>query len=218
MPKIVDHEQYREELLEKCFHLFSEKGFSKVTMREIAKEAGISTGAMYHYFPSKHAILEQMFLYVAQRDVAEASARTSVSGSFEHRLELFFEFFLERQSNFQRMLLLSIDFIRNYDSEDSERLVAQWATYYIQSMQLYLEIPEAIAMTIGIYLNGLVYQTKLCPSLVPVEEQVALFRDMLTSYLLTHNDPKNRVCKMCPFMGDHPQAQATVRKGEKGDS
>ncbi|MBU2488017.1 MAG: TetR/AcrR family transcriptional regulator [Proteobacteria bacterium] len=204
MPKIVDHEQYRGELLEKCFHLFSEKGFSNVSMREIAREAGVSTGALYHYFPNKHAILEQMFLYVGQRDVAEAVARTAVTGSFEDRLVIFFEFFLERESSFQSLLLLSIDFIRNYDSPDSERLVHQWANFYLQSMQRYLEIPEAIAMTIGIYLNGLVYQTKLCPSLVPAREAVELFRDLLINYLREHTDPKNRVCRVCPFMVDRP--------------
>ncbi|MGL5836289.1 MAG: TetR/AcrR family transcriptional regulator, partial [Waterburya sp.] len=33
MPKIVDAQQYRQELLSKCFDLFAEKGFAQVTTR-----------------------------------------------------------------------------------------------------------------------------------------------------------------------------------------
>ena len=42
MPKIVNHTEYREELLEKCFELFARSGFQSVTMREIGKKLGIS--------------------------------------------------------------------------------------------------------------------------------------------------------------------------------
>jgi Bacterial regulatory proteins, tetR family. len=36
MPKIVNHEQYRKELLGKCFNLFAEKGYAAITMRQIS--------------------------------------------------------------------------------------------------------------------------------------------------------------------------------------
>ena len=35
MPKIVNHTEYREELLGKCFELFARSGFQSLTMREI---------------------------------------------------------------------------------------------------------------------------------------------------------------------------------------
>ena len=59
MPKIVDHEQYRKELLGKCFDLFAQKGYGSITMRQIAQGLGVSTGTLYHYFPSKQALFEQ---------------------------------------------------------------------------------------------------------------------------------------------------------------
>ncbi len=200
MPKIVDHDQYREELVDKCFKLFSEKGFSNVTMREIAAETGISTGALYHYFPTKQSILEYMFQVFSKRDVEEAVRRTSVSGSFEQRLKLFFDFFLEREANFQNMLLLSIDFLRNYNSDDSERVVYQWMDYYLKSMQQYLGLPESIALTVMIFFNGLVYQTKLFPKFMSSAEQLAVFRDILLNYLKDHQDTQNRLCRVCPFV------------------
>lgn len=35
----------------------SEQGIQRATIREIAKEAGVSTGAIYHYYDSKEAVL-----------------------------------------------------------------------------------------------------------------------------------------------------------------
>lgn len=40
--------------------IFAEKGFSGATMQDIAKEAGLSAGAIYRYFPSKEALIEAL--------------------------------------------------------------------------------------------------------------------------------------------------------------
>jgi len=201
MPKIVDHDLYREELVDKCFALFSEKGYSNVTMRQIAAKAGISTGALYHYFPTKLAILEQMFGVLSRRDVEQAVRHAAITEVFEKRLELFFEFFLEKEANFQNLLLLSIDFLRNYDSEESERIVYQWVDYYLQSMKHYLGIPESLVMTIMIFFNGLVYQTKLFPKLVSSSRQLKIFKDILLSYIKEHAIDTT-ACVPSPFLQD----------------
>lgn len=53
MPKIVDHQSYREDLARRAAGLFSEYGYSGLGMRAIAEGLGISKSALYHYFPSK---------------------------------------------------------------------------------------------------------------------------------------------------------------------
>ena len=68
MPKIVDALQYRRELLSKCFDLFANRGYANVTTRQIAKELGVSTGTLYHYFPSKQALFEQLVEQVSLQD------------------------------------------------------------------------------------------------------------------------------------------------------
>ncbi|MBF2036526.1 MAG: TetR/AcrR family transcriptional regulator [Leptolyngbyaceae cyanobacterium T60_A2020_046] len=60
MPKLVDPVQYRKELLWKAFDVLAETSCAKVTTWQLAKAMGISTGAMYHYFPSKQALFEQL--------------------------------------------------------------------------------------------------------------------------------------------------------------
>lgn len=203
MPKIVDHDQYREKLISGCFELFAEKGYSNVTMRQIARELGISTGALYHYFPTKQSILEQMFEIMSRKDVEEAIAVTLVSGSFEKRIKLLFDFFIAKEAVFGKMLMLSIDFIRNHDSADARLTARQWLEYYTRNMAVYLEIPTQLAMFITAFLNGIIYQNNFGHELISLREQMDFFKKILMAYVGEHNDPKNRLCNICPFMTDH---------------
>ena len=71
MPKIVDHDAYREELVLRYFDIFAKRGYADVTMREIASTLGVSTGTLYHYFPTKKSILEHMFRIASRHDMSE---------------------------------------------------------------------------------------------------------------------------------------------------
>ena len=57
MPKIVDHEARREELVEATWRVIARAGMLGATMREIAREAGVSTGILAHYFADKEDLL-----------------------------------------------------------------------------------------------------------------------------------------------------------------
>ena len=47
----------REQLLETALGLFAERGFDATSTRQIAKEAGIAEGLIFHYFPTKASLL-----------------------------------------------------------------------------------------------------------------------------------------------------------------
>ena len=57
MPKIVDHDERREELARAAVRAIDRLGLEGATMREIAREAGFSTGVLGHYFESKDDIV-----------------------------------------------------------------------------------------------------------------------------------------------------------------
>jgi AcrR family transcriptional regulator len=61
MPKIVDHDARREEIIKAVWSLISSRGFQSVTMRELATEAGYANGALTRYFPDKDAVLRAAF-------------------------------------------------------------------------------------------------------------------------------------------------------------
>ena len=53
MPKVVDHDQQRSDLLAAAFDLFADRGYSATSMRALASGLGVSTGTLYHYFSGK---------------------------------------------------------------------------------------------------------------------------------------------------------------------
>jgi len=57
MPKIVDHEQRRTQIAEAAARIIADKGIDAVTMIEIGKAAGMTTGAVTHYFEDKDQII-----------------------------------------------------------------------------------------------------------------------------------------------------------------
>lgn len=57
MPKEVDHDERREELLEAVWRVIARDGMEGTTIRGIAKETGWSTGVLSHYFADKDDII-----------------------------------------------------------------------------------------------------------------------------------------------------------------
>jgi AcrR family transcriptional regulator len=80
MPKVVDHEQRRDELAAAVWRLAAREGLEAVTVRGVAEEAGCSTGALVHYFSDKEELLLFAFRTVADRvgrRLAASEERTS---------------------------------------------------------------------------------------------------------------------------------------------
>ena len=68
----------RQELLDAAVRVFARKGFRAARVGDIAEEAGVAHGLLYHYFRSKDEVLETIFrdtwqLLVAETERIEAS-------------------------------------------------------------------------------------------------------------------------------------------------
>jgi AcrR family transcriptional regulator len=77
VPKLVDREAKRREILEVTWRLMATRGADAATMREIAREAGYANGALAHYFANKDALIEAAYVYVFDRTndrIREATA------------------------------------------------------------------------------------------------------------------------------------------------
>ena len=62
--RTVDPERHRERrmaIVGAALDLFASRGLDRTTTAEIARAAGISSGALFHYFPSKRAVFLAMF-------------------------------------------------------------------------------------------------------------------------------------------------------------
>lgn len=57
----LQSQETERKILYAALELMRERGFDKVSVRDICKAAGITTGAFYHHFSSKEALLEHGF-------------------------------------------------------------------------------------------------------------------------------------------------------------
>jgi AcrR family transcriptional regulator len=75
MPRLVDHEVRRAEIIDATWRLIARRGIDATTMREIAREMGMANGALTHYFPDKNAIIQAAFEYVFEATNDRIAAR-----------------------------------------------------------------------------------------------------------------------------------------------
>ena len=53
----MDPHERRRQILDRSAHLFASKGIAATTIREIADEVGVYSGALYHYFPDRKSVV-----------------------------------------------------------------------------------------------------------------------------------------------------------------
>ncbi|MGN9777648.1 TetR/AcrR family transcriptional regulator [Micromonospora sp. H33] len=61
MGRTVGGEALPQRLLAVATRLFAEKGFEKTSVQEIVEAAGVTKGAMYHYFAAKDDLLQEIY-------------------------------------------------------------------------------------------------------------------------------------------------------------
>ncbi|HEY8700851.1 MAG TPA: TetR/AcrR family transcriptional regulator [Arthrobacter sp.] len=67
MPKIVDAEVRRAEVVEAVFRIIAVDGLERVSLREVADEAGLAVGSVRHYFAGSNELLVFSFATVVDR-------------------------------------------------------------------------------------------------------------------------------------------------------
>lgn len=89
MPKIIDHDERRRDIIEVTKDVILQGGFEAATMRSIASAAGFANGALKHYFPSKESIVAGVFDSVLEEMTRASEARSAESSSGLQRLRDF---------------------------------------------------------------------------------------------------------------------------------
>jgi AcrR family transcriptional regulator len=76
-PRSADHDAQRERILATAVQAFSEMGYPSASMSQIAAACGTSKAGLYHYYPSKQALLFAALDAYTRRLIALAQARRS---------------------------------------------------------------------------------------------------------------------------------------------
>jgi AcrR family transcriptional regulator len=163
MPKIVDHDQQRRELLLRCFDLFIRRGYESVTAREIAREIGASTGTLYHYFPSKLAILEQLYEMAVHDDLSMFQGPNGKGLSPREKVRRMSAIWIRRRETTRSgLMLLAFDLHRNSPAQ-SGRLLANYAARYKEAIGRSLGVGPEVSDAIFTYVIGVNLHAVLAP-------------------------------------------------------
>lgn len=74
MPKIVDHDERRERIVEIVAEMLATVGAEKTTIREIARQSGYSRGFIEHYFHNKEELITKTIRWINERSLKRAAA------------------------------------------------------------------------------------------------------------------------------------------------
>jgi AcrR family transcriptional regulator len=82
---------------------FIERGYPDTTIRLIAKEAGVSVGNAYYYFPSKEHLVQELYEQVQHDHARVARPRLDGITGLTERLRVFFETGLATIGSYRRV-------------------------------------------------------------------------------------------------------------------
>ncbi|GEM_PF-196701 len=197
MPKIVDHERYRQELLSQCFALFAERGYRALTMREIAKGLGVSTGTLYHYFDSKEELFIQLMDYLSLQDTGErALTELGHPPTLAERILVVMDCVLSDEEHFRQQDLLTAEFYRHQTPEVARGnvMLREADERYVQALAKFLGIDDRPVLEFFMaWVSGLLFRRMLMGDRLDLAAQAALISKMVSGYWeQTNRDSKIR--------------------------
>lgn len=161
----------RESILKAALELFSSKSYAEVSIDEIAAKAGVSKGAVFHYFSSKIDLGEAVMRHIleaAERRIEEAlSSNTDVKEKLGRLIDMALEY-VELKGSSPRSL--------NFVSEICRKLAE--GNRYGAVEEFYRRLRQRISDMLGgegvkrsgtraaifmIFLNGLLHYTFFYP-------------------------------------------------------
>lgn len=171
MPKIVNHEIYREELLQRGFDLFAKKGYT-ITIRELATGLGVSTGTLYHYFSGKEEMFRQTMEHIAEKHVGNIQSQIQTNWSIEEKAGAIFFYVSQNQEYFKNIIFLLIEYFKQNEHSDPDSVISETAALIRKILREQLELKsDSEATTLLSFFIGHILQKSLDPlgSIYPMQ-------------------------------------------------
>ena len=184
-------QQTRADILDAALTVFSEKGYAATRLEEVAAEARVTRGAVYHHFVNKSG------LYLAVIDDAERSAQLAVDeaieegGSFREILERIlsagFEM-LENDVRYRKAFALTQETRRLEPVQTRSRqqavgmvdAIAEYMKVGIQQGEVRADAdPENLARAFLAYQNGMAELWLANPGAFSMKKQATALADLL---------------------------------------
>lgn len=145
--------QTRAALVAAGRRLFGREGFAATSVEDLASEARVTTGALYHHFPNKTALFETVFLEVHRELLAESAAAGEGSSDLVEVLVAGFDAFLDAvlKPEVQQIVVtdgpavLGLARFTELDERDAFGEIVMVLTAANEAGQLSVEEPEVLA-------------------------------------------------------------------------
>jgi AcrR family transcriptional regulator len=156
MPKIVDHDKYRQYVLENCVDIFFKRGYRNVTLKDIAKHLNVSVGSLYYYFPSKKHLFIEMYKMLQKKAKEEFHEILKDCKTPYEKIEKFVNTILENPTTVQKQSILIFDLVREESPEIVRKSTFQFIRQFALILQEELDISFEQSQMILVFVAGLI--------------------------------------------------------------
>ena len=177
-------EERKAQILEAATEVFSRSGFHKARMDDIAKQAGLSKGALYWYFDSKDAIIQGLMDRMFAREFEQMGALIDADIPAKQKLEYYLELAVQDITRFEALLPIMYEFWAMLLRK--RRVKEVLGRYYKGFFDLVIPIiqqgidngefrevnAEDVAVTIGAFIEGLFVLWAAIPDVVVLERHI----------------------------------------------
>ena len=111
----------KPKISEIALHLFAERGYAAVSMRQIASKVGLQVGALYNYFPDKQTILSELLINHME-NLLQTWHQQKLPEKSDKLLEFFVDFHIEYHLNRPEEVFIAYMELRNLSSENFEKI------------------------------------------------------------------------------------------------
>ncbi len=193
MPKIVDWDARRDEILSATWRVIARDGIAKATIRAIAREADCSRGILAHYFDDKADILGSA-LVMSHRRVADRMAASAAGHTGLDALRIVMLEALPIDDTRDLEAQIEISFwgralgnpaLRDLQNREFDRLRARLHRHLAEAERLgqtkdSVDIDMA-AHQLVVLIDGVSAERVLYPDRVPAQRQIDLLDRVLDS-------------------------------------
>jgi AcrR family transcriptional regulator len=124
-PRAADSADTRARVVVAAQVLFAERGYSGVSMDQLAAAAGVNVRAIYHYFPSKRALFEGAAAATFERYGAEVIERVMAHDDLPSRLHGFVDVYRSLYQHDRHLLaFLSVIMIESVNEARAARVAS----------------------------------------------------------------------------------------------
>jgi len=191
MPKIVDWDVRRDEILSATWHVIARDGIAKATIRAIAREAGCSRGILGHYFDDKADILGSALVMSHRRVAARMDASAAGHAGLDAlRIVMLEALPLDERRDLEAQIEISFwgralgnPALRNLQHREFDRLRKRLHAHLAEARSLG-QLGDDVDLDLAthelvVLIDGVSAERVLYPDRVPPARQVALLDRLL---------------------------------------